>query len=144
MNAYNLDYMATYKNLRSNKSIGSLATSEKGLITFEVRKPKVSVQISNKGKVNVYYGSHKDLKEVVELLQELIVCDKISIEIDIPRKLAAVQEGIEVNLANLIESEYPDDSNSYKYINPTNPPKTYEALANELLMYPEPSREEPK
>ena len=93
MNAYNLDYMATYKNLRSNKSIGSLATSEKGLITFEVRKPKVSVQISNKGKVNVYYSSHKDLKEVVELLQELIVCDKISIEIDIPRSLQLYRKG---------------------------------------------------
>src|SRR5215813_4049881 len=111
MNAHNIDYRRTYENLRSNKSIGSLSTSEKGLITCEVRKPKVSVQISSKGKVNLYYSSHKDLKEVVELLQELIVCDKISTESDIPRKLAAVQEGIDVNLADLIESEFPDDLN---------------------------------
>jgi hypothetical protein len=133
MNAHNLDYMATYENLRANKSIGSLAASEKGLIMCKVRKPRASVQISNKGKINVYYSSHKDRKEVVELLQELIVCDKISIEFDIPRKLAAVQEGIEVNLADLIESEFPDDLNPYKYISPTNPPKTYEALTKRLF-----------
>jgi hypothetical protein len=66
-------------------------------------------------------------------LQELIVCDKISIEFDLLRKLAAVQEGIEVNLADLVESEFPDDLNPYKYISPTNPPKTYEALTKGLF-----------
>ena len=100
MYAHNLDYMRTFKNLRLHKNICSLTTSEKGLITCEVRKPEVSLQISNKGKVNVYYSSYKDLKEVVELLEELVVCDNISIESDIPRSLAAVQEGIEAKLSD--------------------------------------------
>ena len=92
MYAHNFDYKGTYNNLRLNTNIGSLTTSEKGLITCKVRKPEVSVQISNKGKINVYYGSYKDLEEAIELLRELIVCDNISMESDIPRKLAAVQE----------------------------------------------------
>jgi hypothetical protein len=56
-----------------------------------------------------------------------------SIESDIPRELGVVQEGIEANLGDLIESDLSDDLNPYKYVDPTSPTKTYKALTKVLF-----------
>jgi hypothetical protein len=67
--------------------------------------------------------------------EKLVICDSCSIEQDVPRTLKSVQEGIEANLANLIEPDLLQRLNYDNYILPTAPPKTSKALAEGIRNY---------
>jgi hypothetical protein len=95
------------------------------------------VEISPKGKMNIYYDRYNDVNKITRILweQKLVVCDCFSIERDVPRTLKGVQEGIEANHADLIEPELLQRLNYDNYILPTAPPKTFQALAEGIRNY---------
>jgi hypothetical protein len=95
-NITHLDYESTYEMLKMtpNKNIQSLDKTEKGHIICWFREPHVFVEISPKGKMNVYYDLYEDLTKVSRILEKLVICDSFSIERDIPRTLKVVQERI--------------------------------------------------
>lgn len=138
-NIDNLDYDATYQNLRTtpNKNIGSLEKSEKGHITCRFKRPNIFVEISPKGKMNIYYDRYDDVNKITRILweQKLVVCDRFSIERDVPRTLKGVQEGLKASLDDLIEPELLQRLNYHNYILPTTPPKTFQALAEGIRNY---------
>ena len=125
-NIDNLDYDATYQNLRTpNKNIRSLEKSEKGHITCRFKRPNIFVEISPKGKMNIYYDRCDDVNKITRILweQKLVVCDRFSIERDVPRTLKGVQEGLKASLDDLIEPELLQRLNYHNYILPTAPQK---------------------
>jgi hypothetical protein len=52
-----------------------------------------------------------------------VVCDRFSIESDVPRTLKGVQEGLKASLDDLIEPEILQRLNYHNYILPIVPPK---------------------
>jgi hypothetical protein len=138
-NIDNLDYDATYQKLRTspNRNIGSLAKSEKGHITCWFKRPNIVVEISPKGKMNIYYDRYDDVNKITRILweQKLVVCDRFSIERDVPRTLKGVQEGLKASLDDLIEPELLQRLNYERYILHTTPPKTFQALAEGIRNY---------
>ena len=58
-----------------------------------------------------------------------MVCDRFSIEQDVPRPFKGVQEGLKASLDDLIEPELLQRLNYHNYILPSAPPKTFQALA---------------
>lgn len=135
INTINLDFAKTYENFKLYKKVSSLDITDKGLITCRFKNPDVLVEISGKGKVNIYYNPYYDLIEAVNLLNKLMVCDSFSIEADIPRKLGTVDEGIKTHLGMLIEPDLLHLSEVRKYIRPTTKPKTFRAVAEGLNKY---------
>jgi hypothetical protein len=138
-NIDNLDYDATYQNLRTtpNKNIGSLEKSEKGHIICRFKRPNIFVEISPKGKMNIYYDRYNDVSKITRILwkQKLVVCDRFSIERDVPLTLKGVQEGLEASLDGLVEPGFLRRLNYDNYIPPTAPPKTFQALAEGIRNY---------
>src|ERR1051326_8855753 len=137
-NIDNLDYDATYQNLRTpNKNLRSLEKSEKGHITCRFKRPNIFVEISPKGKMNIYYDRCDDVNKITRILweQKLVVCDRFSIERDVPRTLKGVQDGLKASLNDLIETELLQRLNYHNYILPTAPPKTFQALAEGMRNY---------
>lgn len=144
-NIDNLDYDATYQNLRTtpNKNIGSLEKSEKGHITCRFKRPNIFVEISPKGKMNIYYDRYDDVNKITRILweQKLVVCDRFSIERDVPRTLKGVQEGLKASLDDLIEPELLQRLNYHNYISfqlrPQKPskrwPKEFATISQSLL-----------
>jgi hypothetical protein len=104
-NIINLNYDASYEKLRTtpNKNIQSLDKSNKGHIVCWVKEPYVFVEISPKGKMNIYYDRYDDLNKVIRILEKLVVCNGFSIERDVPRTLKVVQEVIEASADDKLE-----------------------------------------
>jgi hypothetical protein len=95
------------------------------------------VEISPKGKMNIYYDRYDDVNKITRILweQKLVVCDRFSNERDVPRTLKGVQEGLEASLDDLIEPELLRRLNYDRYILPTAPPKTFQSLAEGIRNY---------
>ena len=81
--------------------------------------------------MNIYYDRYDDVNKITRILweQKLVVCDRFSIEWDVPRTLKGVQEGLKASLDDLIEPEILQRLNYHNYILPTAPQKTFQALA---------------
>lgn len=63
--------------LMSSKAAKSCFLSQKGLLVFSLKKfPDARLQLSSKGKLNVYHGSYGELHEILNALKKLFVSEQ--------------------------------------------------------------------
>lgn len=130
------NYDATYESLLQSKDVRALVETQKGHITCNLKQPEVFVEISPRGKVNIYYHKYDDRNEAVNILKELVVCHDFSLEQDVPRTLQSMKDGIETSRADsLSEPELRLRLEYARYLSSTMSPKTVEALEKGLRGY---------
>jgi len=70
------DYDRTLKMLHSSKEAKFGYQTEKGLLIFSLKSlPNVKLQLSPRGKLNIYHNSFKDLHEVLIILKRLFISE---------------------------------------------------------------------
>ena len=70
----NLDYARSYENVEKSRLVGGMYESEKGFITFYLKKyPKCAIQFTPKGKVNLYFTKEEELSSILETLPKIFV-----------------------------------------------------------------------
>ncbi|MEM5790514.1 MAG: hypothetical protein QXP77_00440 [Candidatus Aenigmatarchaeota archaeon] len=70
----NLDYGKSYEKVKKSKLVASILDSEKGFITFYLKRyPRCAIQFTPKGKVNIYFTKEGEFSGILEILPKILI-----------------------------------------------------------------------